>query len=146
MRVEQVVLDDAVFLFHAADLEHLAAQAHHDHAAHVGIAGVAPLRALQGLETLALGRHAAARAVHERDDAVDVGIVVEHPALLDLARDQSRDRRRAVHRGQDAEIVAGAGLAVGAAIALERRLLLDRQNVDRPRVLAELIVALRNRA
>ena len=51
----------------------------------LGLAGVAPLGALQRLEALALAGHAAAGAVHERDDAVDVGIVVEHAGALDLA-------------------------------------------------------------
>ena len=50
------------------------------------------------------------------------------PELLDLARDVARHRRRAVHRGEDAEIVARARLAVGAAKALEGRLALDRQD------------------
>ena len=130
----------ALFL-HPADLEHLAAEPDHHHAAHVGIGGVAPLGARQHVEAFALARHAAAGAVDEGDDAVDVGIVVEHARLLDLARDVARHRRRAIHRGEDAEIVARARLAAGATEALEGRLAFDRQDRRGPSVLAEAVVA-----
>ena len=115
-----VALDDAVFLLHAADLEHLAAEPDHQRRADVGIGGVAPLRAHQRVEALALGGDAAAGAVHERDDAVDVRVVGEESGAFDLLRDQPRDRRRAIHRGQDREIVARADLAVGARESPER--------------------------
>ena len=126
--VEEVALCKAALFLHPADLEHLATEPDHHHAAHVGIGGVAPLGARQHVEAFALARHAAAGAVNEGDDAVDVGIVVEHARLLDLARHIARHRRRTIHRGQDAEIVARSGLAAGAREALERRLALDRQD------------------
>ena len=62
---------EPVFLLHAADLEHLAAEADHDDAGEIRVAGIAPLRAAQDVEALAIGRMAAAGAVHDRDDAVD---------------------------------------------------------------------------
>ena len=129
--VERVAFDDAVFLLHAADLEHFAAEPDHQSRANVGIAGIAPLRAHERVEALALGGHAAAGAVHERDDAVDIRIVGENARALDLVRDQARDRRRAVHRGQDREIVARADLAVGAAKALKGRLAPRRAGCSR---------------
>ncbi|MNV71482.1 hypothetical protein D3C71_1645040 [compost metagenome] len=52
------------------------------------------------------------------------------------------DRRGAVHRGQDADEIASACLAVGAQIALERGALGLRQQGHGPRVLAERGVAL----
>ena len=122
-RLEQLALAEAVFLLHAADLEHFAAEPDQHHAGDIGIAGIAPLRALENVEAFALGRHAAAGAVNERDDAVDIGIIVEHAGALEFAGDQPRDGRRTIHAGQDRQIIARARLAVGAAIALERRLL-----------------------
>ncbi len=43
---------------------------------------VAPLRALEDIEALALVSHAAAGAVDQRDDAIDIGIIGEMPDLL----------------------------------------------------------------
>ena len=49
------------------------------------------------------------------------GIIVQDAGRLTSSRDEPGHRGRAVHAGQDAEIVAGADLAVGAAEALEGR-------------------------
>ena len=54
------------------DLHHLAAEADHQRAADIGVGGVAPLGALHHLEALALAGHAAAGALDEGHDAVDV--------------------------------------------------------------------------
>ena len=43
---EQVILNNVEFLFHAADLKHLAAQPHQQNPANIGVRGIAPLRAL----------------------------------------------------------------------------------------------------
>ena len=118
-----------VFLLHAADLEHLAAQTDQQHGGNVGIAGVAPLRALQRLETLALGRHAAAGAMDQRDEAVDMGKIAQQARPLRLLRDEARDRSRTVHARQDGDIIARAGFSSSAAKALKRRLQLHRQNL-----------------
>ena len=89
------------------------------------MAGVATHRAVQDLQRLAVV-HAAARAVRERDDAVDVREVRERVLagegvrLEDLG-DVVRHRRRAVHRGEDADVVARAHAAIGAVVAHEGR-------------------------
>ena len=139
--VERVALDDAVFFLHAADLKHLAAEPDHQGRANVGVSGVAPLRAHERVESHALGGDAATRAMHERDDAVDIRVVGKDFGAFDLLRDQPRDRRRAIHRSQNREIVARPDLAVGAPKALKGRLLLNGQDVLEARVLAKMIVA-----
>ncbi len=78
-------------------------------AGEIGVGGIAPLGALQDVEALARRPHAAAGAVHERDDAVDVGIVGEDAGALDLLGHEARDRGRAVHGGENADVVARAG-------------------------------------
>ena len=116
---EVVALDQAVLVLQARDLEHLAAEADDQRGGEVGVAGIAPLRALERLVALALGGQPAAGAVHERDDAVDVGILLENAGAGDGLGHEARDRGRAVHAGEHADVVARAGLAVGAAVALE---------------------------
>ena len=140
---EGVALGDVVGFLPAADLEDLAAQAHHQHARHVGVDGIAPLRALQDLVALALAVHAAAGAVHERDDAVDVGVVVEHAgAARPRAAMKRATEAEQFTRGEDAEVVAGADLAVRAAEALEGRLgSATGRIVLRAGILGEVIVA-----
>ena len=106
---------------HPPDLHHLAAEADEDRGADVRVGGVAPEHALQVVEARPLGRHAAAGAVGEGDDAVDVRIVGEDAGAHHLLGGAADHRRRAVHRGADRDHVAGADLAVGAAVALEAR-------------------------
>ncbi len=113
-----------------------------ERAGEVGVAGVAPLRALERLVALALGRQAAAGAVHEGDDAVDVGILLEDAGAGDGLGHEARHRGRAVHAGEDADVVARAGLAVAAAVALEGGARLGRQQRLVACVLREGIVAL----
>ena len=139
--LEMVALDQAVVVLHAVDLEHLAAEPDHQRAAEIGMRGIAPLGALQHVEALALRRHAAAGAVHERHHAVDLRIVVEHAGAVDLLGDEARDRCRAVHRGEDADIVARADLAVRPQIALEGGALLRRQQLVVLGAFGEVVVA-----
>ena len=68
----------------AGDLVGLAAEPQHHHRRHVGMARVARERAAQHVHLEAGRRHAAAAAMGERHDAVDVGILGEH--RLELAR------------------------------------------------------------
>ena len=106
------------------------------------MAGVAPLRALERLVALALGGEAAAGAVHERDDAVDVGVLLQDAGPGDGLGHEAGHRGRAVHAGQDADVVARADLAVGAAEALEGGARLGRQQLLVARILGEGVVAL----
>ena len=139
---EGLALLDAVGLLPAADLEALAAETHHDDAAHVGVGRVAPLRALQDLVALAMDVERAAAAMHERNHAVDAGIIGEDAGALDLLRHEGGDRGGAVHAGQDADVVARSGPALLAAEALEGGARLERQHVLRLRILGMAIIAL----
>ncbi len=80
-------------------------------------------RAAKQRQRLVLG-HAAAGLVGQRDHAVDIGkigerIVAGERILLEDIGDEARDMRAAIHRGEDADIVAGGDAAVGAADAVE---------------------------
>ncbi len=120
--LERVALAQAAVRQPGVDLVGFAAQAHHQHAAEVGMRGVAGERALQDLHAQALGVHAAAGAVRERDDAVHVGEGRQRFGMV-LARevvgDRAGGRGRAVHAGQDADVVARGDTAVGALDAHE---------------------------
>ena len=68
--------------------------------------------------------HAAAGAVRQRDDAVDVREAASASGWMSRRKWSAiaaRHRRRAVHRGQDADVVARRDAAVGADDAHERR-------------------------
>ena len=62
--------------------------------------------------------------MRDRDDAVDVVEAVEQPRLLGRLGDMPRDRRRTIHAGENADIVAHAGASVLAAVAAKRAWLL----------------------
>ncbi len=86
---------------------------------------VAAERAAQDRQRLVLG-HAAAGLVGQRDHAVDIGkigqrIVAGERILLEDIGDHAGDMRAAVHRGEDADVVAGRHPPVGAADAVEGR-------------------------
>jgi hypothetical protein len=102
------------------DLVRLAAQADHQRGVEVHVGGVAAEHAAEEFDGLAGGAHATARAVGDRDDAVDVRILGEDSSVKCLAimRD---DVRGAVHAGDDPDVVARRDAAVGAVVALERR-------------------------
>ena len=55
--------------------------------------------------------------MHEDYDTVDARIIVEHAGAIDLFGDVFGDRRRAVDRGQDADVVARAYGAARAPVA-----------------------------
>src|SRR5581483_1410881 len=106
------------------------------------MAGIAPVRALQRLVALAGAGEAAPRAVHEGDDAVDVGVLLEDAGAADGLGHEAGDGGRAIHAGEDADVVARAGLAVAAAVALKSGARLRRQERLLARVPGEGIVAL----
>ena len=138
---EGVALGDVVGLLEARDLEPFAAEPDHDHAAHVGIGRIAPGGPLQRVEDHAAIVDDAAIGLLQRHDAVDVGVLLENPRALDLAGDEAGDSGGTVHRGEDAHIVARPHLAIGAAVALERRLLRAGDEVGRHHAFAKGIVA-----
>ena len=126
----------------AADLVRLAAEADDQHRREVRVARVAAERAPQHLQRLAGAVGRAAGAVRQRDDAVDVREARERARVgvaAEVVGDRARDRRRAVHRGQDADVVARRDAAVGADDAVERRRrgdVLGRLRAARRRVVA----------
>ena len=139
--LEVVALDQPVLVLHAVDLKHLAAEPDHQGAAEIGMRGVAPLRPPQHVIAFAVGGHAAAGAVHEGDRTVDLRIVVEDAGAVDALGDELRRRGRAVHRGEDADVVARAGPAVRAHVAFEGGAQLRRQQLVVPGALGETVVA-----
>ena len=100
-------------------LHHLAAQSHQQDAREIRIARVSRQGAEQRVIALILARHAAAGAMHNRHDPVDIGKVVQPAGLFDPFRDEARDRAGAVHRGQNSNIVARAHPAIGAVVPQE---------------------------
>ena len=127
--LEMIAFDHTVFIFHAIDLEHLAAQPDHQGGAEIGMGGVAPLRPAQQVPAFAIGRHAAAAAMNKRDRAVDSGIIVKNAGSIDFFGNEFSDRCRAIHRGENADVVARAGFSVGPQIAFKRRALFWRQDL-----------------
>src|SRR5690606_39316083 len=71
---EAVALFDPVDLLPSVDLETLTTETDHQHAAHIRIGGIAPLRPLQELVVLTLDVDRTAGAMDKRDHAVDVRI------------------------------------------------------------------------
>src|SRR3546814_3151289 len=76
------------------------------------MACVAPEGALQRLVAVAAVGHAAAGGVHEGGDTVDVRVVGEDAGLVEGLGDVAGNGRGAVHRGEDADVVARAGAPV----------------------------------
>jgi hypothetical protein len=79
--------------------------------------------------------------VDDRHDPVDAGIGVERARALDLGCREAGDGSRAVHGGEDADVVPRARPARGSAKALEGGALGFRQEVVVARVLGEAVVA-----
>ena len=140
--LEVIALDQAVFVLHAVDLEHLAAEARPSARRRDWDAWRSPIAC--GAARRSLRRkppcrsRCRARTARRRrsPDSRPAG-----PERLTCLGDEFRDRRRAIHRGEDADIVARAGLAVRAHIALEGRAQLERQHLVVLRAFGEAIVA-----
>ncbi len=91
----------------------------------IDVPRIAAERAAQQRQRLVL-RHAAAGLVGQRDHAVDIGkvgqrIIAGERILLEDVGDDAGDMGAAIHRGEDADIVARRDAAVRAADALEGR-------------------------
>ncbi len=127
-------------LHQPADLVRLAAEPEDEDAGEIRVLRIAGDGPPQHVHRLALARHAAAGAVGQRDDAIDIGEVAER-AGAELLGDIARRGRRAVDRAQDAEIVARRHLAVRPHDAFEGRALFFRHVVGRLIVGGEGVVA-----
>ena len=80
--------------------------------------------AAQHLQRLACAVGRAAAAMGQRDDAVDVGVAGQRFGMdvaAEVVGDRACDGRRAVHRGQHADVIARGDAAVGAHDAVEGR-------------------------
>jgi hypothetical protein len=104
--------------------------------------GVTPLCALQDVVAFALGGEPAAGPVHERDDAVHVGIGFEEARAAYRLGHEAGHRGGAVHARQHANIVARADLAAAASEAGKGRAQLGRQQDLLAGILGEGIIAL----
>ena len=109
----------AVTRLHPADLHHLAAETDEDRGADIGMGRIAPEHALEDLGAAPGRCHAAAGAVGEGGDAVDVRIGVERALAGELLGGAVDDRSRAVDRGTEGEEIARADPPVGAGVAQE---------------------------
>src|SRR4051812_12303326 len=116
---------ELLLLHQAADLVHLAAEAEHDDVGEVHMPRIATERAAEQRQGLVL-RHAAAGLMGQRNHAVDIGevgqrIIAGERIFLEYVGDEACDMRAAIHRGEDADIVARGDAAVRAADAFEAR-------------------------
>ena len=77
--------------------------------------GAAAERAREHLMLQPTVLHTAAIAMAERYDAIDIGIVFEN-ALVELLGDRLANRRGTIDGRDERQIVARAGLAIGALV------------------------------
>ncbi|MNN27131.1 hypothetical protein D3C81_1406570 [compost metagenome] len=99
------------------DLVGLAAQADQQHRSEVGMHGIAAEGAAQHRQRLATGVDRATEAVGQGDHAIDVGVGRQRLGVDVAAKvvsDRPCHRGRAVHRGEDADVVARGYPAIGA--------------------------------
>ena len=104
------------------NLHDFAAQAQQENACEIRVAGIALQGPEQGVVALVIARHAAAGTVDDRHDTIDVFKIVEPALFLGCLGDEAGHRAGTVHRGENAEIVAGADAAVSAVVAHEMTL------------------------
>ena len=116
---------ELLLLHQSADLVDLAAEAEHDDVREIRVARIAGERAAQQWQRLAC-RHAAAGLVRQRDHAVDVReigqrVVAGERVALERIGDEAGGMGAAIHRGEDADVVARGDAPVRTADALEGR-------------------------
>lgn len=114
---------EAVLAQKPADLVHLAAEAQHHHMGEIGVPRIAGEGAAQDVQAFARG-HPAAGLVGERHDAVHIREIGEwlvpgERIALEGVGDEARGVRAAVHRGEDADVVARRDAAIRPHDALE---------------------------
>ena len=106
--------------------------------AKLGLRGIATQHALKIGIALRFHVDCAARAVGQRDHAVDI-VVSGQAAAIEPVRNGARDCRRAVYRCDDADVVACADESVRTNITLERSPLVLRKQRRRARILREMM-------
>ena len=108
------------------------------------MAGVACQSTLQIINPIARAGRAASSCVREGCDAIDMSKFC-HAIFMEMRRNTFRNRRRAIHRGQNADVVARPNLAIGAVIAFKGAR--GQDGGQRSQVTADSgIVAARNKA
>ena len=124
----------------AADLTAFATKANDQRGGNIGMADIACQGAVQQIHGLTGQFHAAARAVAEGGNAIDVGKFGQQ-FLGEMVCNRMHYRGRAIHCRDDGNEVAGAGTAIFPQIALEGCPLAFGQHLNRFVVAAESVVA-----
>ncbi len=96
----------------------LAAEADHQHAAEIHMAGVTGKRPMQHVHAVTRRAHAAALIVNDRHETVDA-VIMRQDRTVGLVGNRPTDRGGTVHAGDDADIIARRRPSVGAAITHE---------------------------
>src|SRR5579863_3604535 len=60
--------------------------------------------------------------MRDRYDPIDAPKLVEQPVLLGGFRDEARNRGRAVHAGQNADVISDADASIGSLVSVETSL------------------------
>ena len=79
--------------------------------------------------------------MNKRNRAIDFRMVVENSGSIDFFGNEFCDRRRAIHRRQNADVVPCAGFSIGPDIAFECRTELRRENLVVFCALGKFVVA-----
>ncbi len=117
-----------------------AAETHNDITANIRMIDDARHGSLQQVQVVGTVVGPAAALGGEGDDAVDVGVLVEHRIVAEVVGHPSHGGGRAVHGGQQGDEVPGAHAAIGPPVAHEGAALGFRHVLDRDHVLAETVV------
>ena len=100
----------------------LAAQTHCQHPREIGMRGIASHGPLQHLHAQTFGVHAATQSVGQRDHTIDVGEIGQRSGvygLREMVGNRPCNSGRAVHAGENADVVARGHAAIRAHIAHE---------------------------
>ena len=120
--LQRAALGQAAVRQPRSELVGLAAQTHRQHAGEIGVGGVARHGALQHLHPQTFGVHAATRAVGERNHAIHMGKVCQRSGVDgfgEMVGNGTGHSRRAVHAGENADVVTRGHAAVRAHITHE---------------------------
>ena len=92
------------------------AQADHQYPGEIDVVGIAAQGALEDLDALALGAHAATAAMGDGDHAVNIGVIAQTPGV-ECRSDLFTHRGRAIDAGNHPDVVARADPAICTYIA-----------------------------